>query len=93
MSRAIPGAEIIVDGVAAKPGRPSIVATVAEHLVIGIPGNPVAAMVVRQNTSATLNFAEILVHAMRYQAIQRNRNVCREAYEGPPKRQQHRLAH
>jgi molybdopterin biosynthesis enzyme len=42
---AIPGAAVVVDGVAAKPGRPSIVATEAERLVIGIPGNPVAAMV------------------------------------------------
>jgi molybdopterin molybdotransferase len=43
--RTIPGTDIVVDGVAAKPGRPSIVAIVSERLVIGIPGNPVAAMV------------------------------------------------
>jgi molybdenum cofactor synthesis domain-containing protein len=39
------GADIVVCGVAAKPGRPSIVATVGDRLVIGIPGNPFAALV------------------------------------------------
>jgi molybdenum cofactor synthesis domain-containing protein len=39
------GTQILVQGVSAKPGRPSIVATVGDRLVVGIPGNPVAAMV------------------------------------------------
>jgi len=39
------GTRLLVEGVAAKPGRPSIVATVGDRLVIGIPGNPMAAMI------------------------------------------------
>ncbi|HWE61409.1 MAG TPA: gephyrin-like molybdotransferase Glp [Chloroflexota bacterium] len=39
------GAAVLVHGVAARPGRPTIVATVGDRLVIGIPGNPMAAMI------------------------------------------------
>jgi len=36
---------VVVHGVAMRPGRPTIVGVVAGVLVIGIPGNPVSAMV------------------------------------------------
>ncbi len=42
---ALPGAEVLVHGVATRPGRPTILAIVSDCLVIGIPGNPVSAMV------------------------------------------------
>lgn len=42
---ALSGAEVLVHGVATRPGRPTILATVSDCLVIGIPGNPVSAMV------------------------------------------------
>lgn len=38
-------AEIVVRGVATKPGRPTIAAIVDDRFVVGIPGNPVAAMI------------------------------------------------
>jgi molybdopterin molybdotransferase len=41
----IPGTEVIVHGVATRPGRPSILATAGDRLVVGIPGNPVSAII------------------------------------------------
>ena len=36
---------VIVHGIRAKPGRPTLLAVVGEKLVIGLPGNPVSALV------------------------------------------------
>lgn len=41
-----PGAELLVHGVSIRPGKPLIGVTLAERLLIGLPGNPVSALVV-----------------------------------------------
>lgn len=38
--------EVIIHGVSVKPGKPTIVGKVNEKLVIGLPGNPVSALVI-----------------------------------------------
>ena len=38
--------EVIIHGVSVKPGKPTIVGKVNEKLVIGLPGNPVSALIV-----------------------------------------------
>ncbi len=42
----LPGAEILVHGVAVSPGKPTILATVGEKVIWGLPGHPVSAMVI-----------------------------------------------
>jgi molybdopterin molybdotransferase len=42
---ALPGARMLVHGVASKPAHPTIVAAIDNRLVIGIPGNPTAALI------------------------------------------------
>lgn len=39
------GAEVLVHGIAMRPGKPTLVARLAGRLIIGLPGNPVAAQV------------------------------------------------
>lgn len=41
-----PGAEVLVHGVAIRPGKPVIVVAMGERLVFGLPGNPVSALIV-----------------------------------------------
>jgi molybdopterin molybdotransferase len=41
-----PGAELLVHGIAIRPGKPVIVVRIGEQWVIGLPGNPVSALVV-----------------------------------------------
>lgn len=43
---ALPGAELLVHGVSIRPGKPVIVVALEERLLIGLPGNPVSALVV-----------------------------------------------
>ena len=38
--------EVIIHGVSVKPGKPTIVGKVGEKLVIGLPGNPVSALII-----------------------------------------------
>ena len=40
------GARIHLHGIALKPGKPTLVATLGECLLIGLPGNPVSALVI-----------------------------------------------
>lgn len=40
------GAEILVHGVAIKPGKPTIIAKMGDKLICGLPGNPVSAFVI-----------------------------------------------
>lgn len=40
------GSEILVHGIAIKPGKPTIVARVKDKLVLGLPGNPVSAYLI-----------------------------------------------
>jgi molybdopterin molybdotransferase len=40
------GAELLVHGVSIRPGKPVIIVAVEERLLIGLPGNPVSALVV-----------------------------------------------
>lgn len=46
--RDLPGAELLVHGVAIRPGKPLIVVRVPGCLVVGLPGNPISALVVFQ---------------------------------------------
>jgi len=46
--RALPAAEILVHGVAISPGKPTIVAAIADKPLVGLPGHPVSAMVVME---------------------------------------------
>jgi molybdopterin molybdotransferase len=41
-----PGAELLFHGIAIRPGKPVIAVSVGERLVVGLPGNPVSALVV-----------------------------------------------
>ncbi|MCL6650638.1 MAG: molybdopterin molybdotransferase MoeA, partial [Chloroflexi bacterium] len=43
-----PGAELLLHGVAIRPGKPVIAVSVGPRLVIGLPGNPVSALIVFQ---------------------------------------------
>ncbi len=43
---ALPGAELLIHGVAIRPGKPVIVVAAGEKLLVGLPGNPVSALVV-----------------------------------------------
>jgi molybdopterin molybdotransferase len=43
---ALPGAELLLHGVAIRPGKPVIAVAVGEKLLIGLPGNPVSALLV-----------------------------------------------
>ncbi|RBQ22773.1 hypothetical protein ALNOE001_15440 [Candidatus Methanobinarius endosymbioticus] len=38
--------EVIIHGVSVKPGKPTIIGKVNEKLVIGLPGNPVSALII-----------------------------------------------
>jgi molybdopterin molybdotransferase len=38
--------EVLVHGISVKPGKPTIVGTVNDKMVIGLPGNPVAALMI-----------------------------------------------
>jgi len=38
--------EVIIHGVSVKPGKPTIVGKIGEKLVIGLPGNPVSALII-----------------------------------------------
>jgi len=40
------GAELLLHGVSIRPGKPVIVVALADKLLIGLPGNPVSAMIV-----------------------------------------------
>src|SRR5690606_38331074 len=39
------GAEVLVPGIAMRPGGPTLVARYADRIVLGLPGNPLAAIV------------------------------------------------
>jgi molybdopterin molybdotransferase len=41
-----PGAELLLHGVSIRPGKPVIVVALGEKLLVGLPGNPVSALVV-----------------------------------------------
>lgn len=41
-----PDSELLVHGIAIRPGKPVIVARIGEQLLFGLPGNPVSALVV-----------------------------------------------
>jgi molybdopterin molybdotransferase len=41
-----PGAELLLHGVSIRPGKPVIVVAAGERLLVGLPGNPVSALVV-----------------------------------------------
>lgn len=41
-----PGAELLVHGVAIRPGKPLIVVACGEALLVGLPGNPISALIV-----------------------------------------------
>jgi molybdopterin molybdotransferase len=43
--RSFDGAEMLVHGVSIRPGKPTIIARVADKYVFGLPGNPVSVMV------------------------------------------------
>ncbi len=45
----LPDANIEIHGIAIKPGKPTIIATSREKLLIGLPGHPVSALVVMQH--------------------------------------------
>jgi molybdopterin molybdotransferase len=45
---ALPDAELLVHGVAIRPGKPVIIVAVQDRLLIGLPGNPVSALIVFQ---------------------------------------------
>lgn len=42
----VPGAQLLLHGVAVSPGKPTILAQVGDKLVWGLPGHPVSAMVI-----------------------------------------------
>jgi molybdopterin molybdotransferase len=42
----LPGAQILLHGVAASPGKPTILAKAGEKIIWGLPGHPVSAMVI-----------------------------------------------
>ena len=42
----IPGAEILVHGIAVKPGKPTIIARSGSKMIFGLPGNPFAVLVI-----------------------------------------------
>lgn len=46
--RALPGAEILVHGVAIRPGKPTILADIGGKPLLGLPGHPASAAVVMQ---------------------------------------------
>jgi molybdopterin molybdotransferase len=41
-----PGAELLFHGLAIRPGKPVVAVAIGEHLLLGLPGNPVSALVV-----------------------------------------------
>lgn len=41
-----PGAELLVHGIAIRPGKPAIVVAIGNRLLVGLPGNPVSALLV-----------------------------------------------
>jgi len=43
--RSFDGAEILVHGISVRPGKPTIIAKVADKYLFGLPGNPVSVMV------------------------------------------------
>lgn len=43
---ALTGAELLLHGVAIRPGKPVILVAVGDRLLVGLPGNPVSALVV-----------------------------------------------
>jgi molybdopterin molybdotransferase len=43
-----PGAELLLHGVSIRPGKPVIVVALGERLLVGLPGNPVSALIVFQ---------------------------------------------
>ncbi|BAS28660.1 molybdopterin molybdotransferase MoeA [Limnochorda pilosa] len=43
---ALPGARVVVHGVAVRPGKPTLVALAGGKLLYGLPGHPVSAMVI-----------------------------------------------
>ncbi|OEH84696.1 hypothetical protein BHU72_07610 [Desulfuribacillus stibiiarsenatis] len=45
----LPNAEILVHGIAIKPGKPTIIAKSNGKLIIGLPGHPVSALVIMQH--------------------------------------------
>ncbi|MEW6388682.1 MAG: gephyrin-like molybdotransferase Glp [Thermodesulfobacteriota bacterium] len=44
----LPGAEILVHGVALRPGKPTILASLGEKPLLGLPGHPASAAIVMQ---------------------------------------------
>ncbi len=77
---------IIVHGVAIRPGKPTVLAAVGDRPVIGLPGNPVSAMVIFEAfvrpTLATLLGAA----AARRPAV---RARAGRAFTAPPEREDH----
>ena len=45
---ALPEVELLVHGVAVRPGKPTILATVGEKVFWGLPGNPVSALMIAE---------------------------------------------
>lgn len=73
------GAELLVDGVAVRPGHPMLLArTKADQHLVGLPGNPLAAV------SGLLTLAEPLLRALAaHPAPEPYRMPLREAVQGP----------
>ena len=44
----LPGAELLLHGVSIRPGKPVILVAAGERLLVGLPGNPVSALMVFQ---------------------------------------------
>ncbi|MFN3649598.1 MAG: gephyrin-like molybdotransferase Glp [Armatimonadota bacterium] len=42
----LPGAELLLHGVSIRPGKPVIAVAAGSHLLLGLPGNPVSALIV-----------------------------------------------
>ncbi|MFH9430084.1 molybdopterin molybdotransferase MoeA [Streptomyces sp. NPDC017615] len=74
------GAELLVDGVAVRPGHPMLLArTKAEQHLVGLPGNPLAAV------SGLMTLAEPLLRALAaHPAPEPYRTPLREAVQGHP---------
>ncbi|MFD4538552.1 molybdopterin molybdotransferase MoeA [Streptomyces bauhiniae] len=72
------GAELLVDGVAVRPGHPMLLArTKADQHLVGLPGNPLAAV------SGLLTLAEPLLRALAaHPAPEPYRTPLREAVQG-----------
>jgi len=54
MVRQLPESEVLVHGLAFKPGKPTVLAKAQDKLVIGLPGHPVSALMVMDTVGRAL---------------------------------------